>query len=519
MGEASTAAHDSAVSPLGGTARQGRFGEDLLLMPRVTDPIVRPISRVGAAAQNALELARFGGLATDQEPSPYEVAREHRIYRLRHYYPGPERRDGRTGAPPVLLVPPMMLAAEVYDVAANTSAVTILREHGVDPWVVDFGAPERERGGLERTLTDHVLAVSDAVESVQQATGRQVHLSGYSQGGMFCYQAAAFRRNAGIGSLITFGSPVDTRIGMPLGLPEGLARELAELLPTGVPGSGSSGLGQPHRLPDARSGQVRCATGWSSCSSSTIARRLLSREGQRRFLEGEGWVAWPGPAMAEFLRQFISSNRMLDGGFLIEDRLVTLADIECPVLTVLGTVDQLAPAAGVRAITQAAPRAEVYELDLRAGHFGLVVGSSAVSISWPTVAGWAQWRDGERDLPETVTAVSDSAMPETDRARPQPDGLRARAGPGARERRGALDGRDGRAHGAYHARAGSGGGRPAAAAGPARADPAGDEDLAGSARPGACPQPARRGLLPVRGSRPHGLGLQPSDRQRRPGPD
>ena len=68
--------------------------------------------------------------------------------------------------------------------------------------------------------------------------------------------------------------------------------------------------------------------------------------------------------MAEFLRQFVSSNRMLEGGFVIEDRLVTLADIECPVLTVVGTVDQLAPAAGVRAITQAAPRAEVYELDL-----------------------------------------------------------------------------------------------------------------------------------------------------------
>src|SRR5438045_1156518 len=124
----------------------------------------------------------------------------------------------------------MMLAAEVYDVAPNTSAVTVLREHGVDPWVVDFGAPERERGGLERTLTDHVLAVSDAVESVRQSTGRDVHLSGYSQGGMFCYQAAALRRSAGIASLITFGSPVDTRRGMPLGLPDRMAGELAALL-------------------------------------------------------------------------------------------------------------------------------------------------------------------------------------------------------------------------------------------------------------------------------------------------
>ena len=80
----------------------------------------------------------------------------------------------------------MMLAAEVYDVSPTTSAVTLLREHGVDPWVVDFGAPEREEGGLERTLADHVLAVSDAVDRVREATGRDVHLAGYSQGGMFC---------------------------------------------------------------------------------------------------------------------------------------------------------------------------------------------------------------------------------------------------------------------------------------------------------------------------------------------
>ena len=63
---------------------------------------------------------------------------------------------------------------------------------------------------------------------------------------------------------------------------------------------------------------------------------LLPRERQRRFLMGEGWVAWPGPAVADFMRQFIAHNRMLQGGFVIEDRTVTLADIDCPVLTVVG---------------------------------------------------------------------------------------------------------------------------------------------------------------------------------------
>jgi putative long chain acyl-CoA synthase len=381
------------------------------LLPKT---ITGPIGRLGAAAQNALEVARFGGLATDEQPSPYVVAAEHRVYRLRRYYPGPDpgAGPGPGPAPAILLVPPLMLAAEIYDVSPATSAVTILHRHGIDPWVVDFGAPEREEGGLERTLADHVLAVSDAVDRVRELTGRDVHLAGYSQGGMFCYQVAAYRRNDGLGSLITFGSPVDTRLGMPFGVPEQFASGAASLLADRVfrawalPAWASrNGFRMLDPVKSARS-----RIGFLMQLHDREA--LLPREGQRRFLEADGWVAWPGPAMADFLRQFIAHNRMLEGGFVIGDRLLTLADIRSPILSVVGTVDEIAPAAGVRAIRLAAPRADVYELALRVGHFGLVVGSGAKEVTWPTVAQWAQWRDGDGEAPEGLTEVPDEPAAE-----------------------------------------------------------------------------------------------------------
>ncbi len=393
------------------------------LVPRV---ITRPIGRLGTAAQNALEVARFGGLETDEQPSPYEVFSEHRVYKLRRYYADRSdsgaSTDGKRGAaggghrpgpgPPIVLVPPMMLAAEVYDVAPRTSAVTLLREHGADPWVVDFGAPEREEGGLERTLTDHVLAVSDAVDRVSRATGQDVHLAGYSQGGMFCYQTAAYRRNADLASLITFGSPVDTRLAMPFGLPEQVVAGVAGL----VAESALARVALPAWA--SRTGFRLLDPVKSLRSRLEFVRQLhdrealLPRERQRRFLEAEGWVAWPGPALADFLRQFIAHNRMLEGGFVIEDRLVTLADIACPILSVVGTVDEIAPAAGVRAIRQAAPRADVYEIALEAGHFGLVVGSKSTAVTWPAVASWMQWRAGRGELPPEVEQVPDDVSTE-----------------------------------------------------------------------------------------------------------
>ena len=54
---------------------------------------------------------------------------------------------------------------------------------------------------------------------------------------------------------------------------------------------------------------------------------LLPREQQRRFLDSEGWIAWSGPAISELLKQFIVHNRMMTGGFVIKDQLVSLAEI------------------------------------------------------------------------------------------------------------------------------------------------------------------------------------------------
>lgn len=353
-------------------------------------PPTRLARRFLSAVQNGLEIARFGGLG-EKQASPYEIASEGPIHRLRHYFPD----DSHDGAPPVLLVPPLMMTAEVWDVAPEYSAVIALQRYEADPWVVDFGSPEQEEGGLERTLSDHVIAVCNAVEDVRTVTGRDVHLAGYSQGGMFAYQAAAYLRSEGLSSLITFGSPVDLHRALldmvptefVLDLVERVGRFDSSLLPSGIP-RWATRLG--FQLMDP----IKTVQQRIEFAKRLYDREaLLEREGMRRFMDDEAWTAFPGPALRDAMRQLVAHNRLLRGGVVIGDRTVTLADITCPILAFTGETDSIAPPATVRAIHSAAPRAESYEVSLNAGHFGLVAGSRALEETWPTVAQWIRWRE------------------------------------------------------------------------------------------------------------------------------
>ena len=366
-------------------------------------------ARFAAAMRNAVEIARFGGLG-EREPSPFEVVAEGAHHRLRHYYPDARGADpDARGADrvPVLLIPPLMMTAEVWDVAPNASAVSSLHEGGVDPWVVDFGSPEKEEGGLERTLTDHVLAVCLAIESVREATGQAVHVMGYSQGGMFAYQAAAYRHSDGVASLVTFGSAVDLHLGLPSILPTEFVIESIErfgrlqeaLVPEGIP-SWATRLGFQLMDP-VKTLQQRI----------DFARRLYDREalqkreGMRRFMGGEGWIAFPGPALADLLKQLVAQNRLLQGGLVIDGQTVTLADIRCPILVFVGLSDSIAPPRTVRAIYAAAPQSDCYQVRVPAGHFGLVVGSRSNEVTWPAVLEWLAWCGDRGPIPTSATRL------------------------------------------------------------------------------------------------------------------
>jgi len=204
---------------------------------------------------------------------------------------------------------------------------------------------------------------------------------------------------------VAFGAPVDTLAGLPMNLPASLAPAAADFMADHVfsridiPGwLARTGF---QMLDPIKTAQSRLEFLWQLHDREA----LLPREQQRRFLASEGWIAWSGPAISELLKQFIAHNRMITGGFSIHGDLVTLSDIDCPILAVVGEVDDIGQPASVRGIKRAAPQADVYEFMIRAGHFGLVVGSKAATQTWPTVAQWVKWIDGTGEQPAGVAPM------------------------------------------------------------------------------------------------------------------
>lgn len=371
--------------------------------------ITGPVERLVATAQNGLEVLRLGGLETDSVPSPFQIVESVPMYKLRRYFPPDSRRADETTRPPVLMVHPMMMSANMWDVTREDGAVGILHAAGLDTWVIDFGEPDKIEGGMRRNLTDHVVALSDAIDTVKTNTGLDVHLAGYSQGGMFCYQTAAYRRSKDIASVVAFGAPVDTLAALPMGIPPNLGAVAAGFMADHV-FNRLDIQGWMARMGFQMLDPLKTAKSRLDFLRQLHDREaLLPREQQRRFLDSEGWIAWSGPAISELLKQFIAHNRLISGGFAINGQLVTLSDITCPVLAFIGEVDDIGQPASVRGIRRAAPAAEVYEATLRAGHFGLVVGSKAAEITWPTVANWVLWLSGQGAKPANVGSMPEAS--------------------------------------------------------------------------------------------------------------
>jgi polyhydroxyalkanoate synthase len=270
--------------------------------------------------------------------------------------------------PPVVLVPSLINAPDVLDLAPGASLVEYLAENGFNPLVVDWGAP----GPSEKPMSLDTIVTKRLLPLIAKL-GEPAHLVGYCLGGTLAAAAAALSVPLSLALIATpwvfSGYREDRRAGM--------AHLWAEIAPT----ARASGIVPVDLLQPGF---------WDLDPERSVAK--FERFGQldpslreaRQYVLVEDWVN-SGPPIGVGAAEHIFERLYRDdepgsGAWKIDGTIIDPAALPCPVLNVVSSTDRIVPA-------QAAPVAGT-RIDVAAGHVGMMVGSRARELLYAPLTAW-----------------------------------------------------------------------------------------------------------------------------------
>ena len=311
----------------------------------------------------------------------------------------------------------MMLAADIYDVSPRSSAVVGPARPRRRP-VGRRLRLARARGGRPRAHARRPRRRGRPTPSTRCArgTGRDVHLAGYSPGRDVLLPGRRLpprrgprephhlrRARSTRAARCRSASPRSSRCAARACSPTTSSR--ATRCPAWVSRAGFRLLDPVKSLRQ----QVDFVAGAARPRGAAAARAPAPVPRGARL----GRLA--GPGARRLHRQFIAHNRMLSGGFVIEDRLVTLADIDLPGArpsSARSTRSRRRAPCARSAARRRAPRSTSWRC--APGTSASSSARRATRDTWPTVAAWAHWRDGD----ERDAAAATIRQVERRRARP-----------------------------------------------------------------------------------------------------
>jgi polyhydroxyalkanoate synthase len=291
-----------------------------------------------------------------------------------------EHGQPRAGRPAVLFVPAPVSRYFIVDLLPGRSFAGHVAAAGFDVFVIDFGTPTSEDRYADLPYYVDGL-VRRCVRMVSTITAQPaINLVGYCLGGTLSLLYSALYPET-VARLVLLTTMVDgdvqggiAWVAHRMGL-EGESYDDPRLVPAAEVKSWFEML-----APGSNSLVGRVSDLWQRLDDP--APRLRDVRTMATWVDDV--VPAPGRLLAELYRQFgPGRNSLMTGRTTVGNRVVELAAIRMPVLSVSAEKDAIAPPQGVDAITKVVPHAEV--LRLPGGHVGIVAGRTAASL-WQRTA-------------------------------------------------------------------------------------------------------------------------------------
>jgi polyhydroxyalkanoate synthase subunit PhaC len=340
--------------------------------PDITERIQRDVSRAVRRGRNGLRYAAGTSRPKVGQTPKDTVWRRHKT-ELWHY-----RSDAVRYRPPVVIVHSLISRSYVMDLYPGNSAVDFFRKSGLDMFMIDWG--EADEADADNSLETYA---DDYIPAAIAATGSdEVTLLGYCFGGVLSLLALARHPELPVRNLVLMATPVDFS-GMETFT--GPVRD-GRLDPDDI-------LDETGNVPpEAVENAFRMLKPTAEVSQyATLWENLWNDQYMEGYQAMGQWtrdhVPFPGAAFRQTVDQLIRRNALMEGTLTLGGRRVDLSTIRCPALNVLAKRDHIVP----RPAAEPIPRllgAGADELQLDAGHVGLVAGRAAAKVTLPGLVEW-----------------------------------------------------------------------------------------------------------------------------------
>lgn len=295
---------------------------------------------------------------------------------------------------PLVLVPPLGVTANTFDLMPNRSLARYMAARGFHVYLIDWGKPGPQHAHLGfKAYADQMMG--EALARVREhADVQQVSLMGWCMGGLLMMMHAGLVDGKGIRNIVTVASPVDLRgggivagVAATLDAPARLIRRYSDWRLHNV---NPAFLSVPGPL-TALSFKLTDPIG-----SVTTYWDLITRLGDRDFVESHTTTAnylnkmlrYPGGVLQDMAVYSAVDNQLAQGQIKVGDKTADLRGLTMPMLVCAGETDQLVgEKVASRLLDVVASDDKTFRL-IPGGHMGVILGSNACNHLWQPAADW-----------------------------------------------------------------------------------------------------------------------------------
>ncbi|HEX9845464.1 MAG TPA: alpha/beta fold hydrolase [Candidatus Nitrosotenuis sp.] len=295
-----------------------------------------------------------------------------------HHYKSENEKRHKT---PILVVYSLINRHYILDLLPDISIINNLLRQGFDVYATDWGTPVSSDKDMSLENYAHEY-VENAVDKIKEISGAEkVTLFGYCWGGIFALLYSCLHPES-VKNLILHATPTEIE-GSETVIERWTAEINADKLVEAYGNVPGFFLNLAFVLRNPAETLLKY---WRYFSEPRSMSEIL------QFFSIETWlydsVPIIGGVYREVIDQIYKENLLIKNKMKVDDKKIDLNNITMPVLSVIGTEDDLVPSQSSKKIMDVVSSSDKKLIEFPTGHVGLCISQRAHEKLWPEVGSW-----------------------------------------------------------------------------------------------------------------------------------